>query len=172
VEHLSSLRCIPGLLVLRPADAAETAEAWRMALRSRTGPSAVVLTRQKLPLIDRTMHGAVTGATKGAYVLKDVAEGQSLQAVILASGSEVKIALKAQGELAAAGVATRMVSMVSMEVFGAQDAACQAGVLTVGVKRVAIEASHPMSWYKWVGTDGAVGGDRGVRGECAVPEVV
>ncbi len=158
VEHLASLRCIPGLLVLRPADAAETAEAWRMALRYRTGPSAIVLTRQKLPLIDRTTHGAVSGATKGAYVLKDVAEGQALQAVILASGSEVEIALKAQGELAAQGVGARVVSMLSMEVFGAQDAAYQESVLPAGVKRVAIEAAHPMPWYKWVGLDGAIVG--------------
>ena len=156
VEHLSSLRCIPGLLVLRPADAAETAEAWRMALRYRTGPSAIVLTRQKLPLIDRATHGAVSGAAKGAYVLKDAPDGQSLTAVILASGSEVEIALKAQGELAAAGVATRVVSMLSMEVFAAQDAAYQASVLPAGVQRVAIEAAHPMSWDRWVGLEGTV----------------
>ena len=158
VEHLASLRCIPGLLVLRPADAAETAEAWRMALRYRTGPSAIVLTRQKLPLIDRGTHGAVSGARRGAYVLKDAPDGQAPKAVILASGSEVEIALKAQSELAAAGVATRVVSMMSMEVFGAQDASYQASVLPAGVKRVAIEAAHPMPWYRWVGTEGAVVG--------------
>jgi transketolase len=158
VEHLASLRCIPGLLVLRPADAAETAEAWRMALRYRTGPSAIVLTRQKLPLIDRTTHAAVSGAHKGAYVLKDAPAGQVATAVILASGSEVEIALKAQAELAAAGTATRVVSMLSMEVFGAQDATYQASVLPAGVKRVAIEAAHPMSWHRWVGTDGVIVG--------------
>jgi len=158
VEHLASLRCIPGLLVLRPADAAETAEAWRMALRYRTGPSAIVLTRQKLPLIDRTTHGAVSGAGKGAYVLKDAPEGQTAKAVILASGSEVEIALKAQVELLKLDVPTRVVSMVSMEVFGAQDASYQESVLLKGVKRVAIEAAHPMSWHRWVGTDGAIVG--------------
>jgi transketolase len=158
VEHLSSLRCIPGLLVLRPADAAETAEAWRMALRYRTGPSAIVLTRQKLPLIDRASHGAVSGAGKGAYVLKDAPEGQTPRAVILASGSEVEIALKAQIELLKLDVPTRVVSMVSMEVFGAQDASYQASVLLKGVKRVAIEAAHPMSWHRWVGVDGVAVG--------------
>jgi transketolase len=158
VEHLASLRCIPGLLVLRPADAAETAEAWRMALRYRTGPSAIVLTRQKLPLIDRATHGAVSGAGKGAYVLKDAPEGQTAKAVILASGSEVEIALKAQVELLKLDVPTRVVSMVSMEVFGAQDASYQESVLLKGVKRVAIEAAHPMSWHRWVGIDGAIVG--------------
>ena len=129
-----------------------------MALRYRTGPSAIVLTRQKLPLTDRTTHAAVSGAHKGAYVLKDAPAGQVAKAVILASGSEVEIALKAQAELAAAGTATRVVSMLSMEVFGAQDAAYQASVLPAGVKRVAIEAAHPMSWHRWVGTDGVIVG--------------
>jgi transketolase len=158
VEHLASLRCIPGLLVLRPADAAETAEAWRMALRYRTGPSAIVLTRQKLPLIDRATHGAVSSAGKGAYVLKDAPEGQTAKAVILASGSEVEIALKAQVELLKLDVPTRVVSMVSMEVFGAQDASYQESVLLKGVKRVAIEAAHPMSWHRWVGIEGVIVG--------------
>jgi len=158
VEHLSALRCIPGLLVLRPADAAETAEAWRMALRYRTGPSAIVLTRQKLPLIDRATHGAVTGAHKGAYVLKDSPDGVAPKAVILATGSEIEIALKAQTELLKLDVPTRVVSMISMEVFGAQDAPYQASVLPAGVKRVAVEAAHPMSWHRWVGLDGAVVG--------------
>jgi transketolase len=157
VEHLASLRCIPGLLVLRPADAAETTEAWRMALRYRTGPSAIVLTRQKLPLIDRATHGAVSGAHKGAYVLKDAPEGVAPKAVILASGSEVEIALKAQTELLKLDVATRVVSMLSMEVFGAQDAAYQSSVLPAGVRRVAVEAAHPMSWHRWV-ADGAIVG--------------
>ncbi len=158
VEHLASLRCIPGLLVLRPADAAETAEAWRMALRYRTGPSAIVLTRQKLPLIDRTTHSAVSGAHKGAYVLKDAPDGIAPKAVILASGSEVEIALKAQGELLKLDVPTRVVSMISMEVFGAQEASYRDSVLPAGVKRVAIEAAHPMSWYRWVGADGVIVG--------------
>jgi transketolase len=158
VEHLSSLRCIPNLLVLRPADAAETAEAWKIALKHRTGPVALVLTRQKLPLIDRATHGASSGATKGAYVLKDAPAGSKPKAVIISTGSEIEIALKAQAELLKQDVPTRVVSMPSMELFAQQDAGYQASVLLTGVRRVAVEAAHPQSWYRWVGPDGAIVG--------------
>ena len=158
VEHLTSLRCIPNLLVLRPADANETAEAWRAALKHRTGPVAIALTRQKLPLIDRSTHGAASGVAKGAYVLKDAPEGSAPKAVIMASGSEVEIALNAQAALLEQGVPTRVVSMASMELFAAQPAAYQAEVLPEDVRRVAVEAAHPMSWYRWVGADGAIVG--------------
>ncbi|MBX3174107.1 MAG: transketolase [Gemmatimonadaceae bacterium] len=158
VEHLTALRCIPNLLVLRPADANETAEAWRAAVKHRTGPVALVLTRQKLPLIDRTTHGAARGLAQGGYVLKDAPEGSTPSAVILATGSEVEIALKAQSQLAAEGIATRVVSMPSMELFAEQDAAYRESVLPAGVRRVAVEAAHPMSWYRWVGADGAIVG--------------
>lgn len=156
IEHLSALRCIPNLLVLRPADAQETAEAWRTALKHRTGPSALVLTRQKLPLIDRATHAAASGVAKGAYVLKDAPEGQPLKAVILATGSEVEVALKAQAELATKGIATRVVSMPSMELFAEQPKEYQESVLPAGVRRVAIEAAHSMSWHRWVGADGTI----------------
>lgn len=156
VEHLSSLRCIPNLLVLRPADAAETAEAWRTALKHRTGPSALVLTRQKLTLIDRSTHAAASGLAKGAYVLKDAPDGQAPSTVIIATGSEVEIALKAQTLLAATGVATRVVSMPSMELFAQQSKEYQASVLPADVRRVALEAAHPMSWHRWVGVDGVI----------------
>jgi transketolase len=158
VEHLTSLRCIPNLTVLRPADASETAEAWRAAVKHRTGPVALVLTRQKLPFIDRTTHGAAGGVAKGAYVLSDAPEGTRLDAVIIATGSEVEVALKAQALLAADGVSTRVVSMPSMEFFAAQPREYQESVLPAGVRRVAVEAAHPMSWHRWVGTDGAVVG--------------
>lgn len=156
IEHLSALRCIPNLLVLRPADAQETAEAWRTALKHRTGPSALVLTRQKLPLIDRSTHAAASGVAKGAYVLKDAPDGQLLKAVILATGSEVEVALKAQAELATKGIATRVVSMPSMELFAEQPKEYQESVLPAGVRRVAIEAAHSMSWHRWVGADGTI----------------
>jgi transketolase len=156
IEHLTSLRCIPNLLVLRPADANEVAEAWRIALMHRDGPSAIILTRQKLSCVDRTTHAPAIDATKGAYVLKDAPAGSTPAAVILASGSEVEIALKAQTELAAGGIATRVVSMCSMELFAAQDAAYQASVLPAGIRRVALEAAHPMSWYRWVGDTGTI----------------
>ena len=95
---------------------------------------------------------------KGAYVLKDAPEGSAPQAVIMASGSEVEIALNAQAELLKQGVPTRVVSMASMELFASQPAAYQAEVLPPGVRRVAVEAAHPMSWYRWVGADGAIVG--------------
>ncbi len=156
VEHLSSLRCIPNLVVLRPGDAQETAEAWRAAVKHRTGPVALVLTRQKLPLIDRTTHASATGVAKGAYVLKDAPEGATLSAVIIATGSEVEVALKAQATLAANGTHTRVVSMPSMELFAQQSPEYQASVLPAGVRRVAVEAAHSMSWHRWVGADGAI----------------
>lgn len=156
VEHLTSLRCIPNLTVLRPADANETAEAWRAALKQRTGPVALVLTRQKLPLIDRSTHGAVEGVARGAYVLADAPEGTTPRALILSTGSEVELALKAHAQLAGEGIATRVVSMPSMELFAAQDEAYRTSVLPAGVPRVAIEAAHPMSWYRWVGPDGSI----------------
>jgi transketolase len=113
------------------------------------------LTRQKLPLIDRTKFGAVSGASHGAYVLADSASGPP-RAVILATGSEVEIALKARDLLAAERVGVRVVSAPSLEIFAAQSAEYRASVLPEGVKRVAIEAAHPMPWYRWVGDSGAV----------------
>jgi len=131
-------------------------EAWRIALMHRDGPSAIILTRQKLACVDRTTHAPAIDATKGAYVLKDAPAGTTPAAVILASGSEVEIALAAQAELASSGVATRVVSMCSMELFAAQDAAYRASVLPNGIRRVAIEAAHPMSWQRWVGDTGTI----------------
>lgn len=161
IEQLSALRCIPNLVVLRPADASETSEAWRAALKHRTGPVALVLTRQKLPLIDRTTHESASGVAMGAYVLKDVSDGQKARAVVLATGSEVAIALEAQALLAATGIPVRVVSMPSMELFASQPREYQDAVLPPGVKRVAVEAAHPMSWYRWVGPDGAIVGIEG-----------
>ena len=171
VEHLSSLRCIPNLLVLRPADAAETAEAWRAALKHRTGPSALVLTRQKLALVDRSTHAAASGVAQGAYVLKDAPEGHAPTTVIIATGSEVEIALKAQSELAAKGVATRVVSMPSMELFAQQPKEYQTRVLPEGIRRVAIEAAHPMSWHRWVGADDVIIGIDGFGASAPAPKL-
>ncbi len=155
VEHLTSLRCIPNVTVIRPADAAETAEAWRSALLITHGPVALVLTRQKLPLIDRTKYGAVDGAGRGAYVLADAAAGTP-DIVLLASGSEVSIAMEAHAALVADGVQARLVSMPSQELFLSQPPEYQAAVLPPGIRRVAIEAAHPMSWQRFVGPDGAI----------------
>ena len=156
VEHLSALRCIPNLLVVRPADAAETAEAWRLALEHREGPVALVLTRQKVSFIDRSTRAAAPNVARGAYVLGDTLDGSSPKAIILATGSEVGLALEAQKSLATAGIATRVVSAPSLERFAAQDAPWRDAVLPPGVPRVAVEAAHPMSWYRWVGEHGTV----------------
>ncbi len=155
IEQLSALRAIPNLTVIRPADATETAEAWRTALLHRTGPIALVLTRQKLGFIDRTKYGAAAGLAKGAYVLGDV-KGGPPQVVLMSSGSEVALVVEAQRKLEAAGVRARVVSMPSHELFAAQSSAYQNEVLPPNVPRVAIEAAHPMSWYRWVGSNGVV----------------
>jgi transketolase len=155
IEQLSTLRAIPGLTVIRPADASETAEAWRAALKHREGPVALVLTRQKLAFIDRSRYGAASGAARGAYVLAD-ATGGSPEVVLISSGSEVALILEAHKKLSAEGVRARAVSMPSQEIFARQDEAYRNGVLPANAKRIAMEAAHPMSWYKWVGADGVV----------------
>ncbi|MGI8545840.1 MAG: transketolase family protein, partial [Gemmatimonadaceae bacterium] len=158
IEQLSNLRAVPNMTVIRPADANETAQAWRAALLQGT-PVALVLSRQKLMFIDRTKYGAADGVMRGAYVLADT-PGGAPQAVLMASGSEVEIIVKAQTALAEQGIRTRTVSMASMEIFAQQDEAYRNSVLPPDIKRVSIEASQPMSWYKWVGCDGvAIGLD-------------
>jgi transketolase len=154
IEQLSTLRAIPDMTLIRPADASETAEAWRAALKHK-GPVALVLTRQKLGFIDRTKYASASGVAKGAYVLAD-APGGSPQIVLMSSGSEVSLILEAQQKLEAEGIRARAVSMPSHEFFAAQPKEYRDSVLPAGVKRVAIEAAHPMSWYRWVGSDGAI----------------
>lgn len=155
IEQLSTLRAIPGMTVIRPADASETAEAWRSALNHRKGPVALVLTRQKLAFIDRSKYASARGAARGAYVLAD-APGGSPEVVLISSGSEVALIVEAQKKLGAEGVRARAVSMPSQEIFSRQDAAYRDSVLPKGIRRIAMEAAHPMSWYKWVGFDGVV----------------
>jgi transketolase len=155
VEHLTALRCIPNLLVLRPADAAETAEAWRIAVANRTGPSALVLTRQKLPLIPRASDAPAASLSRGAYVIKSA---PSPKVVLLSSGSEVQVALDAAKSLGESGIAASVVSVPSHELFARQDAAYRDSVLPAGLPCVAVEAAHPMSWHGLVGARGAVVG--------------
>jgi transketolase len=156
VEHLTALRCIPNLLVLRPADADEVNEAWRIAVTHTTGPVALILTRQKLSYLAEPAR-ARAGVPQGAYIVAESA-GAAPQAVLLASGSEVEIALQARERLAAAGIAARVVSCPSLELFAQQPAAYRQQLLPAGVPRVAVEAAHPMSWYRWVGDTGTVVG--------------
>ena len=155
IEQLSALRAIPGITVIRPADASETAEAWRVALSHRDGPVALVLTRQKLSFVDRSHYGSAGGTARGAYVLADAKDGDP-QVVLMSSGSEVSLILEAQKKLEAAGVRARAVSMPSHELFARQDEEYRDSVLPRGVRRISIEAAHPMSWYQWVGSDGVV----------------
>jgi transketolase len=154
IEQLSALRAIPRITLIRPADASETAEAWRVALKLKT-PVALVLTRQKLSFIDRSKYAAANGLDKGAYVLAD-APGGAPEIVLMSSGSEVALVLDAQKKLEADGIRARAVSMPSHELFSAQDQAYRDSVLPKGVKRIAMEAAHPMSWYRWVGDDGVI----------------
>jgi transketolase len=155
IEQLSTLRAIPDMTLIRPADASETAEAWRVALKHKDGPVALVLTRQKLSFIDRTKYAPATGLARGAYVLAD-APGGAPEVVLISSGSEVGLILDAQEKLEADGIRARAVSMPSHELFARQDESYRNSVLPKGVRRIAMEAAHPMSWYRWVGDDGVI----------------
>ncbi|MGH7753792.1 MAG: transketolase-like TK C-terminal-containing protein, partial [Gemmatimonadales bacterium] len=157
IEHLSALRAIPNLHVVRPADAAETAEAWRFAIKHRAGPVALALTRQKVPALNRAGVPA-SGLHRGGYILSE-AHALPPRAILMASGSEMSLAVEAQDALHAAGVPTRVVSVPCHELFAAQPASYREDVLPSAVRcRVAIEAGHPMSWRRWVGDGGAVVG--------------
>jgi transketolase len=152
IEQLSTLRAIPEMTLIRPADASETAEAWRAALK-HDGPVALVLTRQKLGFIDRARYASAAGVAQGAYILAD-SPGGAPQVVLMSSGSEVALIIEAQQKLEADGIRARAVSMPSHEIFARQDAEYRDSVLPPGVKRVSVEAGHPMSWHRWVGSDG------------------
>jgi transketolase len=150
---------VPNLTVIRPGDSTETAVAWNTAVEHEGGPVALVLTRQKLAFIDRSADSGfapASGVSQGAYVLADPPKGTKPRVVLMSSGSEVDLIVKAKAKLAEAGIPARIVSMPSMELFARQPDAYRTSVLPDGIPRVAIEAAHPMSWYKWVGTDGTV----------------
>ncbi|MGP9693584.1 transketolase [Brachybacterium sp. AOP25-B2-12] len=154
VEHLAALRAIPGLAVVRPADANETAVAWRTTLAQREQPVGLALTRQAVPTVDRTEYASADGAAQGGYVLKDAAGGEP-ELILIATGSEVSIAAEAQKQLEADGVATRLVSMPSTEWFEAQDEDYRESVLPSAVRaRVSVEAGIAMPWYKFLGDAG------------------
>ncbi len=154
VEQLSSLRAMPGITMIRPCDAAETAEAWRFAMTHTDGPVALVLTRQKLPVLDRSSMGAASGLHRGAYVLRDP-EKKKPGAILIATGSEVHVALAAQELLAKDGIPARVVSMPSFEVFERQDEDYRKSVLPPRVKaRVSIEAGVSFGWERWTGVRG------------------
>jgi transketolase len=156
VEQAPSLRLIPNLDVWRPADVLETAVAWKHAIERKDGPSALLLSRQNLPAIAHPAD-AEQQIARGGYVLSEAGGGKP-QVVLIATGSEVEIALKAQEQLAAQGIAARVVSMPCTNVFDRQDAQYRSAVLPAGVPRVAIEAAHPDFWHKYVGLDGGIVG--------------
>jgi len=156
IEQLAALRAIPNLTVIRPADANEVVEAWRAALQHRHGPVALVLTRQKVPVIDRAKYAPANGLRLGAYVLAD-APGGKPAIILIASGSEVALVLGAYEKLTAAGSAARVVSMPCMELFAMQPPEYRHAVLPAAVRaRLAVEAAAPQPWYRWVGERGAV----------------
>jgi len=166
VEHVPSLRLIPGLDVWRPCDAQETALAWASALQRRDGPSALVLSRQNLPPLSRADQAQ--GIERGAYILRDAPKPQ---AVIIATGSELQLAVAAQTRLAELGIACRVVSMPCSSRFDAQEASYQEQLLPLDLPAVAIEAAQPDFWRKYVGRRGAVIGMRTFGESAPAPEL-
>ncbi len=157
VEQVMSLRMIPNVTVLRPADANETAFAWRIALENSHGPTLLALTRQNLPTLDRTRYGAAEGTLKGAYVLKEAES--PMRAILMATGSEVEIALDAAEALEVEGIGVRVVSMPSWELFEQQDAVYKESVLPAAVTaRVSVEAGVTLGWERYTGSLGATVG--------------
>jgi transketolase len=154
VEHMMALRAVPHMTDFRPADANETAAAWRLALE-RGGPTFFALTRQDVPVIDATKHDIYGGVSKGAYVLEDAANAK---VILIGTGSEVSVVLGAAKLLAADGINARVVSMPSWKIFDEQSAEYKASVLPVNVPKVAVEAGATLGWWKYVGTGGDVVG--------------
>jgi transketolase len=161
VEHFAALRAMPGLTLVRPADGNEASAAWALAVEHRAGPVALAFSRQKLPILPGTAEQARAGVRAGAYVLAEAADPDgttgSPDLILIASGSEVELALAAREQLTAEGIRTRVVSMPCWERFTEQPAAYRDEVLPPAVrKRVSIEAGVSMGWDRWVGADGAI----------------
>jgi transketolase len=152
IEMLASLRAIPGMAVMRPADAVEATECWEMALERTAGPTSMIFSRQPVPTL-RTVHRDDNPCRRGAYVLAEAGRGERLVS-LLATGSEVAIALSARDLLEAEGIGTAVVSMPCWEVFEAQEPAYRDAVLGVGTVRVAVEAAAKLGWERWIGIDG------------------
>lgn len=156
VEHLAALRCIPGLTVLRPGDASETAQAWKVAIENH-GPTALILTRQNLPTLDRSVYGPADGLARGGYILARESRADSIELILIATGSEVALAVEAHRTLEAEGRSVRVVSLPSWELFAAQPADYRESVLPARVtRRLAVEAGSTFGWEGWVGTSGRI----------------
>jgi transketolase len=158
IEHLTSLRAIPELTLIRPADANEAVEAWRTAMTHKDGPVMLALSRQKVPTFDRSCVAPASGLARGAYVLTETA-GRAPEIILMGTGSELQLAVAAKSELEKRGHAVRVVSMPSVALFEQQDAGYRDSVLPPAIRRrLAIEAGASLSWYRWVGLDGDVVG--------------
>jgi len=156
VEHLASLRAIPGLVVIRPGDANETSVAWKVALERRNAPTLLALTRQNVSTLDRSVFAPAAGLERGAYVLADMGDAAP-ELILMASGSEVGLIVKAAAQLSAEGVSVRLVSFPSWELFTAQDEAYRLKVLPADITaRLAIEAGVSFGWHRWVGERGVI----------------
>lgn len=156
VEHLAALRSIPNLVLIRPADANETAVAWQEALRQRSAPTALALTRQRVPVLDRSAFASAHGLKRGAYVLADLGQGQP-EMILMASGSEVNLIVQAGLRLQAEGVNVRLVSFPSWEIFESQEEDYQFSVLPADIPlRLAVEAGVSMGWQRWTGSQGRI----------------
>jgi transketolase len=156
IEQLAGLRAIPNLTVIRPGDANETAYAWLAALQRANGPTALVLSRQAVPTLDRTQFAAADGTLRGAYVLADLGDG-SPEVILMASGTELSIVIEAAAKLESKGHSVRLVSFPSWEIFQEQSDDYRQEVLPPSIRaRVALEAASPMGWERWVGDGGAI----------------
>jgi transketolase len=156
IEQLAALRAVPGLVVLRPGDANEVVEAWKVIMQLRHEPAVLVLSRQALPTLDRTKYGSAEGVAKGAYVLADAPDGKP-QVILMGTGSEVSLCVDAYEKLKEAGVKARVVSMPSWDIFEHQDKTYRESVLPPNVRaRVAIEQASTFGWSQYVGMDGIV----------------
>ncbi len=154
IEQLASLRAIPGLIVLRPADANEVVEAWKVIMKLHHQPSAIILTRQDLPTLDRARYAPASGLAQGAYVLADATGGKP-DVLLMATGSEVALCAVAHERLTALGIRSRVISMPSWELFDDQDAAYRDSVLPPDVTaRVSVELASVFGWAKYVGSNG------------------
>ncbi|MFW9863510.1 MAG: transketolase C-terminal domain-containing protein, partial [Candidatus Thorarchaeota archaeon] len=156
VEQLAALRAIPGIIVLRPCDANEVVEAWKIAINRSGGPTLMALTRQKIPILDRNTYSPASGLARGAYVLADLGEAPP-DAILMATGSEVGLITDAGEKLSEEGVNVRLVSFPSWELFEEQSEAYRNSILPPEVKaRLAVEAGRSQGWARWVGDKGAV----------------
>jgi transketolase len=157
VEQVASLRSIPGLVVLRPGDANEAAEAWRVITKLTHQPSCLILSRQPLPTVDREKFAAASGVAKGAYVLADPPAGKKAEVILIGTGSELSLAMDGYEALAKEGIGARVVSMPSWDLFEEQDAAYKEAVFPADIPaRVAIEQGSTMGWERYTGRLGAV----------------